>query len=324
MIISHVRARQPTREPWTRERLVRERAIALGQAIDISTWKNYGSALNSYLSFVRMHNMSVEPTPDTLSLFTVYMSHHIKPDSVDTYLSGICQQLEPYFPHVREARKSRLVHRTLQGCKRLRGTPTMRKRALTIEDLNRVCITYSQNPSHDDLLFCTQLCVGFFALMRLGELTWPEDKDLRDPRKLTRRNSVIVNEMFFQFFLPGHKADKFFEGNIIILRPNPFPCNPMSLFHDYLQSRDRMFPLSFPLWLKSNGSVPTRSFFVRRLRLFFEKDVCGQSMRAGGATSLAENGVAPHIIQGIGRWASEAWHIYIRKHPVLLQAMLHA
>jgi hypothetical protein len=116
--------------------------------------------------------------------------------------------------------------------------------------------------------------------MHLGELTRPEDKDLRDSRKLTRHNSIIINEMFFQFFLPGHKADKFFEGNIIILRPNPFPCNPMFLFHNYLQSRDRMFPLSFPLCLKSNGSVPTRSFFVCHLRLFFEKDICGQSMRA--------------------------------------------
>lgn len=88
------------------EHLAREGAIALGQAIDISTWKNYSSALNSYLTFVRIHNMTVEPTADTLSLFTVYMSHHIKPDSIDTYLSGICQQLEPYFPQVREAWKS--------------------------------------------------------------------------------------------------------------------------------------------------------------------------------------------------------------------------
>lgn len=40
---------------------------------------------------------------------------------------------------------------------------------------------------------------------------------------------------------------------------------------------------------------------MRRLRQFFDNDVGGQSMRAGGATSLAENGVAPHIIQGIGR-----------------------
>ena len=45
-------------------------------------------------------------------------------------------------------------------------------------------------------------------------------------------------------------------------------------------------------------------------------------MRAGGATSLAENGVPPHLIQAIGRWASSAFQIYIRKNAVLLQALL--
>jgi hypothetical protein len=324
MITSHVRARQPIREPWSRERLVRERAIALGQAIDVSTWNNYGSALNSYLTFVRLHNIPVEPTADTLSLYTVYMCHHIKPDSVDTYLSGICQQLEPYFPHVRAARKGRLVHRTLEGCKRLHGTPTIRKRALTIDDINNVCSSYNNNSSHDDLLFCTQLCVGFFALMRLGELTFPDNIALRDPCKVTKRDTVRLHPTFFQFFLPGHKADRFFEGNTVIIRENPLPCNPMKLFRLYIASRDHRFPLSSPLWLTATGKVPTRTFFIRRLRLWFDKDVAGQSMRAGGATSLAENGVAPHIIQGIGRWASAAWQIYIRKHPVLLQAMLHA
>ncbi|KAF8233420.1 hypothetical protein L208DRAFT_1395658, partial [Tricholoma matsutake] len=173
------------------------------------------------------------------------------------------------------------------------------------------CVSYSENPNHDDLLFCTQLCIGFFALMRLGELTWPEDKDLRDPRKLTKQSSVIINDTFLQFFLPGHKANKFFEGNTIIVCQNPFPCNPMVLFKSYLRSHNHLFPLSFPSWLMANGTVPTRSFFMHRLCLFFQKDVGGQSMRAGGATSLAENGVAPHIIQGIGRWALDTWHIYI-------------
>ena len=45
-------------------------------------------------------------------------------------------------------------------------------------------------------------------------------------------------------------------------------------------------------------------------------------MRAGGATSLAENGVPPNLIQAIGRWVSSAFQIYIRKNPVLLQALL--
>jgi len=107
MMTSGLRSRQPcTHVAWTCECLIHERPLALGQAIDTGTWKNYSSALNSYLNFVRLHDFPVEPTPDTLSFFTIYMCHHIKPDSVDTYLSRICQQLEPFSPNVRKHRKS--------------------------------------------------------------------------------------------------------------------------------------------------------------------------------------------------------------------------
>jgi hypothetical protein len=212
MISSHLRARQPIWEPWTWECLVREHAIALGHAIDISTWNNYGSALNSYLCFIRIHNMPVEPTADTLSLYTVYMCHHIKPKFVDTYLSGICQQLEPYFPEVQEIRKSRLVHRTLEGCKRLRGIPTTCKRALTIVDLESVCAAYQPNPTHHDMLFCAQLCVGFFALMRLGELTFPDDHSLCDPHKLSQCGSVVLQQTPCNFSCLAIRPTDFLKG----------------------------------------------------------------------------------------------------------------
>ena len=322
MIHSSVRARQPHRLAWTCERLLRERAIALGQAIDNSTWKNYGSALNSYLNFVKLHDFPLEPTPDTLSLFTVYMCHHIKPGSVATYLSGICQQLEPYFPNIRAARNSALVHRTLQGCKRLRATPTTRKRALTLTDLETVVNALADSLDYDDILFLAQLLTGFFALFRLGELTYPDDPELRDPRKVTKRMSVRFSDTSFQFFLPGHKADRFFEGNTIIVRKNQRIFDPHKHFMAYLTACDNKFPFSSPLWLTSTGCIPTRSFFIKRLRRFFSSDTAGQSLRAGGATSLAENGVPPSIIQAIGRWASDAFKIYIRKNPVLIQALL--
>jgi hypothetical protein len=102
MIISGILSRQPKREVWTAARLQHEQAVALGHAIDTTTWRNYGSALNSYLEFVKNHHLPVDPTSQTLSLYTVYLSHYIKPASVDTYLSGICQQLEPLFPNVRQ------------------------------------------------------------------------------------------------------------------------------------------------------------------------------------------------------------------------------
>ena len=313
MIDSGVRSRQKHRLAWTRERLLRERAIALGQSIDISTWKNYGSALNSYLTFVRIHNLPVEPTADSLSFFTVFMCHHIKPDSVDTYLSGICHQLEPYYPSVRETRKSVICKRTLAGCKRARGSPTTRKRALTLHDLHIVIDHYATSTSHDDLLF---------ALMRLGELTVADDKSLFDHRKITSRTSVSSSENDYRFFLPSHKADKFFEGNTVIVQHHIGPIDPLSFFKKYLKSRDQLFPFLPDLWLRADGSRPSRSFFMRRMRMFFADDIGGQSMRAGGATSLAENGVPPHLIQAIGRWASPTFQIYIRKNAVLLQALL--
>ena len=135
---------------------------------------------------------------------------------------------------------------------------------------------------------------------------------------------VHIFATFFQFFLPGHKADRFFEGNTIIICENPLPCNPMRLFWLYVTLRDQHFPLSSLLWLTAEGKVLTRGFFIRHLRMWFNKDMAGQSMCAGGAMLLAKNGFAPHVIQGIGWWASSAWQIYICKDPVLLQAMLHA
>ena len=324
MITPTIPSRQPKRVAWSRERLQRERAIALGQAIDNSTWNTYGSALNSYLSFVRNHDFPVDPTPNTLSFFTVYMCHHIKPKSVDSYLSGICHQLEPYFPEVRKARSSTLVQRTLQGCMRLRGQPPSRKRALTLDDLGTVISHYCTSTAHDDLLFLTIITTGFFALMRLGELSFPDNIALRDWRKVTKCSSVELTTNYYSFFLPTDKADHIFEGHKIIVMAKQVRHNPLLLFTNYLRARDLAFPLASPLWLTSAGQVPTRSFFIRRLRLFFKNDVAGQSMRAGGATSLAENGAPPSIIQGMGRWSSETFNIYVRKSPVLIHALILA
>lgn len=317
------RTRQPTRTVWSREHLIHERAVALGNAIDKSTLSNYSSALNSYLNFVRLHNFPVEPTADTLSFYAVYMCHHINPRSVNTYLSGISQQLETTFPSVKEARNSLLVRRTLQGCMRMYGRATVRKRALTTADLHVVVNHYKDSTCHDDILFVSMLIMGFFGLLRLGEMTFPDDISLQNWKKVTRRNTVDIQPNQYEFLLPGHKADRFFEGNKIIIMSTRFGHHPLQHFSKYIDSRDRIHPIASPLWLTEAGNVPTRSFFINRLRLFFGKDVAGQSMRAGGATALAEHGIPPAIIQASGRWASEAFLVYIRKNPTLLQALLH-
>ena len=315
-------SRQPRREPWTIDRLVHERSIALGLAIDESSSITYTSALNSYLTFCKLHNFPVDPTEETFSFFTVYMSSYIKPDSVNSYLSGICNQLEPFFPDVRKYRMSPLVARTLAGCRRRFGSPIKRKRPLSRSDLAFVTSRLAFSDSHDDRLFIAMLTTGFEGLLRTHEMAFPDKRNLQNYQKTSLRHTVDIKPSQYSFLLPAHKADRFFEGNTVIIKKNNLPSDLHFLFIRYLASRDSLHPIKPELWLRQSGVVPMRNWFMGCLRQFFPKNIGGQSMRAGGATALAEDGVPPNIIQAIGRWASTAFQIYIRKNPVLLQALL--
>ena len=314
------KSRQPVRLPWTLDRLVRERAIALSSAIDRSTRMTYNSAMNSYITFCNLHQRPLDPTPETLSFFTVFMSHHIHPNSVDSYLSGICNNLEGFFPDVRHNRNSRLVSQTLAGCKRLHGHPQRRKRALTREDLLIVFDDLTASLSHDDHLFLTQLLTGFDGLLRLGNLVWPDSTALRSYRKLSMRHSVKWSPNSFSFWLPSSKTDRVFEGNRVLVHGNTTP-NPYLAFLSYIRSRDILFPHRPELWIRADGSVPTRSWFLQRLHHYFPSDTAGQSLRAGGATDLASCGFSPEAIMMRGRWISDDWRKYVRQHPTLLHTL---
>jgi hypothetical protein len=260
-------SRQPRREAWTIERLNAKLTINLGMAIDCSTHANYTSALNSYLTFCRLHDFDIEPTQRTLALYVTYQSTYINPNSVDTYLSGICNQIETHFPGVRDARRSVLVSRALQGAKRRFGVPTHRKLPLTRDNLLSALADHNSHPSHDSLLFTTQLFTGTDCLMRLAELTWPDAIALRDYRKVSMRHSVEFLDGAISFWLPGHKADKIFEGNRL------FVCSSSTetyqLFKSYLTARDTLFRARPELWLRADGTIPTRSWFMANLRRLF-------------------------------------------------------
>jgi hypothetical protein len=116
-------SRQPHWDAWTMDHLINEHSISLGYSLDTSSFGAYTSALNSYLTFCNLHHLPVDPIPDTLSFYVVFLSSHINPKSVNSYLSGICRQLEPFFPDVRQNRKTVLVSRTMSGCMRRFGTP---------------------------------------------------------------------------------------------------------------------------------------------------------------------------------------------------------
>jgi len=65
------------------------------------------------------------------------------------------------------------------------------------------------------------------------------------------------------------------------------------------------------LWLKSDGTIPTCTWFLNLLHGHLPNNIGGQSLRAGGATALAEAGVPSHMVQAIGRWSSATFPISV-------------
>jgi len=150
MNIQSARTRQPARTAWSNEHLLRKRALALGHSKKNYTAITYPSHLQSYLTFFQLHNHPICLTIDTLSFYVVFMSHHINPKSVGTYLSGICNTLEPHFPHIRKIRLDPLVVQTLSGMKKLRGGHApCHHHPLTKEDLILLLARYDTD-NYDD------------------------------------------------------------------------------------------------------------------------------------------------------------------------------
>ena len=162
--------------------------------------------------------------------------------------------------------------------------------------------------------------------MRLGELVDSDTVSLCDFRKTISRLSVKFHpnpRPHCSFFLPMHKADRLFEGSTVVFEKRASDLDPIHFFQLYLQSRDSAFPHLPQLWLRSSGAVPTRSWFINRIRTIFpSNEVAGHSLRAGGATALALAGTPLHQIQSIGRWSSDTFLIYLRKNPILIQGFL--
>ena len=81
-----------------------------------------------------------------------------------------------------------------------------------------------------------------------------------------------------------------------------------------------------PLFLRENGLPLTRDVFITWLRNNFARlglkgNYSGHSFRIGAATTAAAAGIPDHLIKTLGRWLSNAYQIYIRPPPSILEGV---
>ena len=169
------------------------------------------------------------------------MLHHIKPTSMKSYLSGICAELEPFYPDIHSIHSSKLINRTLARCTKLYGSPAKRKWALTKSDLLMIIQSTPHCTTHDNLLFNAIILIGWHSLLRLGELIDHDTLSLQDYCKSIGHLSVKFHTTpcpHVSLFLPMHKADCFFEGSMVIFEKCSSILDPVHFFKIYLNSHD--------------------------------------------------------------------------------------
>ena len=177
----------------------------------------------------------------------------------------------------------------------------------------------------DNLLLSSIIFTAFHVLMWLGEITQPDDPRRCSLCKVMLRHTVALTLTTFLFHLPSHKTDHFYHGSTIVVKARVPLLDPHCHFIQYLTHRDSCFVFHPQLWLHVNGHMPTYSWVIQQLKLMLSDNMAGHSLCSGRATALALASVRlPNDrIQVCGHWSSDAYCSYIRKHPVMLQALLH-
>ena len=286
-------------------------------ALERSTVGGYSTGARHYLHFCRLHHLPLDPTPQTLSQYIAYTSLSIA--SGPKYLTGACHFLQDLFPEFKDSRASPLVQATIRGSRKICADPVRRKQPIRISHLSAFLDTARRTRDYDDLLFATIVACCFYACHRSGELVLKGKKSV-DWRKVIKRSSLHFSTGYAGYRLPYHKTNPFFTGTDILFSSQDI-ADPVSLLREFVRARDAIHGARSPLFLRKDGSHPTRAWFDSKLFSFVDRSFGGHSLRAGGATFYAALGLSESIIMALGRWSSEAWKIYIRDNPGVRAAL---
>ncbi|KAM5539534.1 hypothetical protein V8D89_006806 [Ganoderma adspersum] len=213
---------------------------------------------------------------------------------------GACHLLHDLFPHFDTARKDALVQTTIRGSLKTHANPIHRKLPLRISHLESAQSHALHTSDYDDYLFLTVLSCAFFACHCIGELVAPNDRTLWDWRKLIRRQSYTSESIHRAgYHLPYHKGDPFYHGtDILFIRAAASPhINPVTILHEYVVCRDHIHSARTALFLRTDGSRPTRTWFEHHLYAFLPRsEYGGHSAHAGGATYYASLRLSKDVI----------------------------
>ena len=299
--------------------------IVAGQLMDsglkASTLKTYASAQRSYLQFCESYSLTPVPTSDaTLLLYVAFLFRRgLKGSSIKVYLAGVRNlHVVRSLPYPDYSPQLQLA---LRGAVKL-SDPPERKLPITFSVLSRM-FEYLQG-RHDELMLKTVMAVAYFGCFRAGELCLQDSLKFDSSLHLTCGDVTFhVNDKFFTLLLKSSKTDVAGKGVPVHVGCSGHEICAFCLLLEYSSCHIDFANKVLPLFMDVNGTVLRNSYFQATTKLllaasgFDSSKYSGHSYRAGSATSAADSGFSEWELKMLGRWASDAYAVYLRNPKIV-------
>jgi site-specific recombinase XerD len=306
----------------TDPQLLKRARIALAQGLAMGSLNAYMSAWRNFVRWCKQKDVPwANPSESTLTLYvfdraTAPRSEGgLKYVTLKNYLYGIGHYLGAGGRTVDLLSKYPLLDRMMQRIHRLHGEGHQDQRQpiywwmlVKISESGNVVNVTDQN-----MLALAFLCRE--GLYRVGELT-AESRESNDYPRLEDWTFDSENQSA-ALVLKQSKTNPWRER---ILVHHPITADPFcaaKYLSEIVTRRQNSLPTQ-PLFQDSRGNAIRRKEFTAWLSKALERvgisspNYKGHSLRIGGATELAELGVADHMIQAMGRWRSSCYTLYRR------------
>jgi len=204
---------------------------------------------------------------------------------------------------------STFVKANLEGLQRLLAKPTVKKAPITPVMLDEMLKDASRSRSLSDLRLTTACLLAYAGFLRFNELVSIRPCDI----------TIQGDKMIIR--IPHSKTDQLRKGDEVIISRTGHTTCPVAALESYLSRTgtllsDQRFlfrPISKSAkseTLRPSGSISytcLRELFKKKLsELGYDPEIYGlHSLRAGGATAAANNGVPDRLFKRHGRWRSE-------------------
>ncbi|KAF5324753.1 hypothetical protein D9611_004181 [Ephemerocybe angulata] len=183
--------------------------------------------------------------------------------------------------------------------------------------------------SHLDAALFACLCTVFWSVSRLGEFavkgavaSFPTSKA---PRRaaFTEHVRVPQGDLFVsQVHIPATKTTM--EGETAVWSAQPGPSDPVAAMRRHLDLNNPGMQDHLFAYRDASGKLLplTRSKIRSRVRalvaLAHVAPLTGHSLRIGGVLVFLLRGVSFEVVKVLGRWASEAFTLYLREYAHIL------